>query len=482
MSWRVAATQDLSSPVARGEVLAGPEHDFCVKIDVRGLEPSATYYFGFESGGEMSPVGRTRTLPEGRTDGVRLGVVSCASFGTGFFNAYAHLAERDVDLVVHLGDYIYEDGHEPRVAGRAHHPLSRLVSLRDYRTRHAQYRGDPDLQRLHQQHPVVAVWDDHDIAGNAWSGGAAQHDPAKDGSWSERRAAAVQAYLEWVPVRSPDPDHPDRIYRSFGLGDLAQLVMLDTRLAGRERPARAGERAVATLDEGGRSLLGQEQRAWLQDQLRASSGKWSLLGNQVMMAPLRALQMPPVLRRIVPGLVAGGAGVNSDQWDGYPAERRALFEYLQGQRMADTIVLSGDLHSSWAAELAAQPDEAGTGTDTGAAVGVELVTPSVSAPSFAGAVAPPIPFGKALLRRLIVRQNPHIRFFDLERHGYVVLDLTEDRAQAEWWHVATVAERRRGESLAASWQVRRGTSRLLEAGTPLTPRTHVPAPAPSPSW
>lgn len=461
--------------MARGEVLAGPEHDFCVKVDVRGLEPSATYYFAFESGNESSPVGRTRTLPDGHIDGVRLGVASCASFGTGFFNAYAHLAERDVDLVVHLGDYIYEDGHEPRVAGRAHEPLSRLVSLCDYRTRHAQYRRDPDLQRLHQQHPVVAVWDDHDIAGNAWSGGAAQHDPVRDGSWSERRAAAVQAYLEWVPVRSPDPDHPERIYRTLGLGDLAHLVMLDTRLAGREQPAREGERAVATLDEGGRSLLGEEQRAWLQDQLRASAGRWSLLGNQVMMAPLRALQVPPVLRRILRGLVAGGAGVNSDQWDGYPAERRVLFDFLQGQALADTVVLSGDLHSSWAAELMAEPS--GTGTAAGA-VGVEFVTPSVTAPSFAGGVAPPIPFGHALLRRLVVRQNPHVRFFDLERHGYVVLDLTEERAQAEWWHVATVFERRRAESLAASWQVRRGTSKLFPAKAPLTPRTGAPAPAP----
>ncbi len=463
--------------MARGEALAGPEHDFCVTVDVRGLEPSTTYYFAFGSRNETSPVGRTRTLPQGRIDGVRLGVVSCASFATGFFNAYAHLAERDVDLVVHLGDYVYEDGHEPALPSRVHEPLSRLVSLSDYRTRHAQYRRDPDLQRLHQQHPVITVWDDHDIAGNAWSGGAAQHDPLKDGSWSDRRAAAVQAYLEWVPLRSPDAARPDRIYRTFDLGDLAQLVMLDTRLAGRERPAKAGERAVATLDEGGRSLLGEEQRAWLQYQLRASSDKWSLLGNQVMMAPLRALQMPPVLRRMLRGLVAGGAGVNGDQWDGYPAERRALFDYLQGQELGDTIVLSGDLHSSWAAELMAEPN--GTGAGAGA-VGVEFVTPSVSAPPFASEVAPPIPFGHALLRRLIVRQNPHIRFFDLEHHGYVVLDLTEQRAQAEWWHVATVTERRRGESLAASWQVPRGEAQLVEATTPLPPRRSVPAPAPSP--
>ncbi|HVE47040.1 MAG TPA: alkaline phosphatase D family protein [Acidimicrobiales bacterium] len=469
--WRVATTTDLSAPVAQGESIASPEHDFCVKADVRGLAPWTTYYFGFECGNEVSPVGRTRTAPAGATGNIRLGVVSCASFSRGFFNAYSHLAERDVDLVVHLGDYVYEDGRRPKVAGRAHEPPSRLRSLQDYRTRHAQYRRDPDLQRLHQQHPLVAVWDDHDIVGNAWSGGAAKHDPATDGTWADRRAAAVQAYLEWLPVRLPDPDRPDRIFRTIGLGDLAQLVMLDTRLAGRERPAKAGERAIATLEEGGRSLLGAEQRTWLRQELLAGAGKWSLLGNQVVMAPLRALQLPDLLHRFVPNLVAGGVGVNSDQWDGYPAERRSLFEFLAGEQVADTVVLSGDLHSSWAAELTLQPKEEGE------VVGVELVAPGVTAPSFAAEVTPPVPFGRALLRRLIARQNPHVRYFDLEHHGYLVVDVVEERAQAEWWHVDTVARRRRGERRAARWQVRRGEPKLVPAVAELPPR-QVPHPAP----
>lgn len=347
-----------------------------------------------------------------------------------------------------------------------------MSSLRDYRTRHAQYRRDPDLQRLHQQHPVVAVWDDHDIAGNAWHGGAAEHDPANDGRWSDRRAAAMRAYLEWVPVRLPDPDDPDRIYRTLSLGNLAQLVMLDTRMVGRDRPAKAGERVVTTLAEGGRSLLGQEQRRWLRDELLASAGKWSILGNQVMMAPLRALELPRVLRRCLHGLVAGGAGVNSDQWDGYPAERRDLFECVEREQLVDLIVLSGDLHSSWAAELTPDP------RSDGGVVGVEFVTPSVTAPSFAAGVTPPFPLAGALLRRLVARQNPHVCFFDLEHHGYVVVDIDEERVQADWWHVETVAERRLVEWLGASWQVRRGTPRLVLADSPLAPRQAVPQSAP----
>lgn len=474
LRWRLGRTPDLEVPVARGEALAAPEHDYTVKVDVRGLEPSTTYYFGFESGGHSSPVGRTRTAPRGGAEGVRLGVVSCASWAQGFFNAYGHLAERDVDLVVHLGDYVYEDGRASKVAGRAHEPPSRLRSLGDYRTRHAQYRTDPDLQRLHQQHPVVAVWDDHDIAGNAWRDGAADHDPAEDGPWPDRRAAAVQAFLEWVPVRPPEPARPDRIYRSLRLGDVAQLVMLDTRLVGRERPAKAGERAVATVEQDRRSLLGEEQRAWLRDELRSSAGRWTLLGNQVMMAPLRAVDLPRALHRLVPGLVAGGVGVNTGQWDGYPAERAALFAFLQAEGIADTVVLTGDLHSSWAAELTLEP-KGGAG-----AIGVELVTPSVTSRSFAAEVAPPVPFGRALLRRLIARQNPHMRFLDLEGHGYLVVDVSEERAQAEWWHVDTVAERRRGERRVAGWQVRRGRAELLPARDPLAPRRPVPPPAPAP--
>ncbi|HEX2193177.1 MAG TPA: alkaline phosphatase D family protein [Acidimicrobiales bacterium] len=453
VGWRVGTTPDLSQVVTEGSADAVAERDFTVKVDVGGLEPATTYYYRFETAGRPSPVGRTRTAPTGPTERIRLGVVSCACWPHGFFNAYRHLAERDVDLVLHLGDYIYENGDGWEEVGRVHQPPHRCRTLADYRSRHAQYRTDPDLQELHRRHPMVAVWDDHDVAGNAWRDGAADHDPEEDGEWHQRRAAATRAYLEWLPVRRPDESHPDRIYRSFRLGDLADLTVLDTRLAGRDRPAADGERAVAGIGRE-RSLLGAEQWAWLRDEVGSWSGQWHLLANQVMVAPLRVLDVPPPLRRLVPGLVAGGVGVNAGQWDGYPEERAALFALVEEDGRQDLVVLTGDLHSSWAGELTLNP-----GSDA-VPVGVELVAPSITSRSFAEEVAPPVPGGRAVLRRLVASQNPHFRFFDLEGHGYLIVDLTPERLQAEFWHVRTVAERARGERLLATRVVRHGEARV----------------------
>ena len=468
VGWRVGLAPELDEVVAEGEAEAAAETDFTVKVDVRDLEPSTTYFYRFEAHGRRSPVGRTRTAPVGATDGIRLGLVSCACWPHGFFNAYGHLAEQDVDLVVHVGDYIYENDQPWKDVGRVHQPPGTVSTLADYRARHAQYRTDPDLQRLHQQHPMVAVWDDHDVAGNAWRDGAVDHDPEKDGDWHERRAAAVQAYLEWLPVRSPDPARPNRIYRTIRLGDLAELIALDTRLIGRDRPAQGGTRAVATVLVRDRSLLGDDQREWLREEL-GSPAHWRLIANQVMMAPLRLLDLPKPLRRVVPGLVAGGAGVNAGQWDGYPNERQTLFEHLRREGIGNVVVLTGDLHSSWAAELTLDPRE----TDE-APVGVEFVTPSVTTRSFADGLAPPVPGSRALLRRIIAGQNPHMRFLDLEAHGYVVVDISSERVQADWWHVDTVAERTAGARVVASWIVRDGDPHLSPAPGALAARPPLP--------
>lgn len=472
VGWRVATRPELDQVVSSGEAVAGADADHTVKVDVQGLDPSTTYFYAFEANGHRSPVGRTRTAPRGHTDNLRLAVVSCASWAHGFFNAYRHVAERDVDLVVHVGDYLYENAGAGRRSVRAHVPAHRLRTLGDYRARHAQYRSDPDLQRLHQQHPVVAVWDDHEIAGNTWRDGAADHDPTRDGDWERRRAAAVRAYLEWVPLRLPDPVDRHRIWRSFAFGDLAQLAMLDTRLAGRDRPLARGERAVLTVGDRRRSLLGSAQREWLREELRSSTARWHLVGNQVMMAPLRVLEVPPPLRRLLGGLVAGGVGVNAGQWDGYPEERASLFGFLAEEGIGNVVVLTGDVHSSWAGELTLQPD------DGGGVVGVEFVTPSVTAPSFVRTVAPPLPGVRAVLPRIVARQNPHLRFFDLEGHGYVEVDVDAERVRAEWWHVDGVARRRPGERLVAGWEVRDGAARLHPVQGPLPARRHVPPPAP----
>lgn len=438
VAWQVARDPGMCDVVAAGRAETRAEHDFTVKVDVDGLEPGTTYHYRFEASGEASPVGRTRTAPAGMAAGLRLGLVSCASYSAGYFNAYRNLARRDLDLVVHVGDYLYENYG---VAGRRHvrtyPPGGPATTLDQYRARHALHKADPDLQALHLRHPMVAVWDDHELAGGSWRGGAAGHRPAH-GDWERRRAAAVRAYGEWMPLRLPDPADPNRIHRTVGLGGLADLIMMDTRLAGRDRPA-AGGRAVVAVRDRHRSLLGPDQREWLHGELRSSDARWKLVGNQVMMAPLRVLHAGGI-----------GLGVNSSQWDGYPGERDALFRFLEAEGL-QVVVLSGDLHSSWASDLPC---------------GVEFVTPSVTSPSFARSLIPDLPGAARLATSLLRWQNRHLRLADLEHHGYVVVDVTAARVQADWWHVETVTERTGRERFAGGWLLRHGDTALVRAEGP----------------
>jgi alkaline phosphatase D len=461
--WRVARDEALRDVVAQGTTRATPDGDWTVRTDVRDLEASATYWYGFTAGGVDSPIGRTRTAPTGATARLRLGVTSCASWPAGYFTAYAGLAARDLDAVVHLGDYIYEHTASPqgRAPLRRHDPEGAVRDLAGYRARHAQYRSDADLQTLHAAHPVIAIWDDHDFAGDAWRDGAAAHDDARHGPWPLRRDAAARAYREWLPLRLPDPGEPLRIYRRLTFGDLADLVLLDTRVIGREEPPARGARPVATVPRRDRSLLGDAQRAWLRAELGGSTARWRLLGNQVMLSPLRALDVPgalePLLRPL--GLVAGGIGVNPGQWDSYPGERAALLEFLRAGAIGNVVVLTGDLHSSWAAEVTLDP------RDDGAAPAVEFVTPAVTSDSFAATVFPSVPRAVPLFERLIRWMNPHVRYLDTTAHGYLTVDVVPERLQVDYWHV----DRRRRdarERWGGGWVVPAGEPRLLAASSP----------------
>jgi alkaline phosphatase D len=447
VEWMVATDVGLADPVASGSATAAPDGDHTVHVTVSGLRPATTYWYRFSAAGEHSPVGRTRTLPapDGPTPRLHLGVVCCAHYATGYFNAYARLAERDVDLVVHLGDYIYEAEAKREKWTRSHRPRGRCLTLPDYRARHGQYKSDPDLQRLHARHPMVAVWDDHELAGNAWWDGAAGHDPRSDGDWSRRRAAAVRAYREWMPSRL-DPSDPFRIWRTVRLGTLADLVMLDTRLAGRERPA-AGRRPVVGVHRRERALLDQEQWEWLEKEMAAGTGRWTLLSSQVVVAPIHLLPAGGGVGRRL-GATGGGLIVNPGQWDGYPLERDRLLRLL-AHRRGEVLVLSGDLHSSWVARLAA-------GDGRGEPVAAEFTVPAVSAPTFARALAPKVRGARSVLEWAIHRANPHIAWVDTARHGYVILDVTAERIESQWWHVDRVGKRAEGERLAATWSVSRG--------------------------
>ncbi len=448
--WRIARDPGLREVVAEGRSQARAERDFAVKIDARGLAPATSYWFGFEAAGAASPVGRTRTLGGAGTARLRLAAASCANITQGYFNAYAALARRDdLDFVLHLGDYLYEYANgtygDGSALGRVPEPDRELVTLAEYRARHAQYRSDPDLQALHARHPMIAVWDDHEIANDTWQGGAQNHQPESEGAWRVRRAAAVRAYREWMPVREtgmPEPDDEQRLWRAFRIGDLADLLMLDTRLAGRARQVAATDAALA---DPGRALLGAEQERWLMERLSRSADEgaaWRLLGQQVLLGQVRT---------------AEGQIRNPDAWDGYPAARARLLGHLGAARIPNVVVLTGDVHSSWAMELATDPFDASAydpATGRGA-LAVELVTPAISS-------SPP---GKdpadAAARAAEYRARlPHLRYLDMWHRGYVLLDVDRERARAEWWHADGVDRRGLGEHLAAAFEVRAGASRL----------------------
>jgi alkaline phosphatase D len=365
-------------------------------------------------------VGRTRTLAPD-AERLRLGVVSCARFASGAFGAYRALAGRDVDLVVHVGDYIYEDG---QAGVRPHVPAHRCTTLADYRARYAQHRADPDLQALHAAHPMVAVWDDHEVAGNAWSGGATSHSDSRDGPWATRLRVAGQAHEEWVPGRTSTGDDGRRkAWRALDLGGLAELVVLDTRTWARDRQPKT----AAELDDAAdpRTMLGADQAAFVADRLGRDDRKpWVFLANQVMLHPLPLPVPSSSLETAVTKagfIVDGGHAVNPDQWDGYGTAREELLHAVGGR--GGVVALTGDVHSSWAWE--------GPANDGGDPVMVELVTPSITSESFASRIPAPSTIIEVGLRATL----HDLSYVEITSHGYVLVDCTQDRIQAEWWFV-----------------------------------------------
>lgn len=458
--WLVARDAALTTPVAHGDAVASASRDFTVKVDAAGLAPGTSYYYAFEALGGGSPIGRTRTLPTGSPDRLRLAVCSCSNLPYGFFNPYARIARRaDLDLVLHLGDYIYEYANgtygDGTALGRIPEPNREIVSLSDYRTRHAQYKRDADLQEVHRQHPFAAVWDDHESANNAWKDGAQNHQPW-EGDWQERRSNAVRAYLEWMPIREVPGDGEDRIYRGFRFGDLADLSMLDTRLLRDRQVREEGDRAA--LDDAARTLLGREQERWLLERLSQSRRErvaWRILGQQVMMAPLRD---------------EDGNIYNPDSWDGYGHSRRTLLRHLERNRIDDTIVLSGDVHASWANDLPLDPFSPGRYDPTTGrgSLAVECIVPGVSSPGMRD------PVRAEEQARSAEERHPHVKWVDLLHRGYALLDLDRERAQCEWYFVDTVAERQHHESFARAFRTLRGRNHLEPTASPSPPVIGAP--------
>lgn len=463
VSWLVASDRSLRTVIARGVARTGAERDFTVKVDVGGLEPGTTYYYQFSVPAGRSPVGRTKTAPAGALDRLRLAVVSCANLPFGFFNVYGRIAERpDLDAVLHLGDYIYEYANGEYGDGsrfnRVPDPDKEVVALDEYRTRHAQYKLDPDLQEAHRQHPFILIWDDHEFANNTWRGGAANHNPERgEGDWNARRDAAVQAYFEWLPVREPDAGR-QRIYRTLQFGELADLIVLDTRLVGRDERS-LDRNDIAAIESPSRSLIGSAQEAWLAGELAESvraGRQWQLIGQQVMFAPQAAPGQP---------------SPNTDSWDGYRAARERVFDLIERSRTRNLAVFTGDVHSSWAYDLPRRPyDDYSAETGRGS-LGVELVGTSITSPSNIGAG----PDGERQLASMRAAR-PHLHYVDGRYRGYIVADITRGHLQADYFAVKTVEERVKDERFVTGFVCEAGGRHLVRTGAPAVPKT-APDPA-----
>ena len=466
LAWEISEDESFARIAARGEAQASPVSDFCVKVDARGLQPGRVYFYRFLAGSGPSLVGRTRTAPS-RAESLSVGLVSCANYAFGYFHAYGHMAARDdIDLVLHTGDYIYEYGLDdyPRtelaVPGRAFDPDHEIVTLGDYYRRYQQYHTDPNLLALRAAKPISATWDDHEIANDATSTGAQNHQRT-EGEYVDRVAAASKAYFDWMPIRRPD-ETKARLYRALDWGDLARIVLLDTRYIGRVRQLdyRRGlglrllsdgagtEAAVeefrAQLRDPNRTLLGAEQEAWVADTFAQSKQRgqtWQVVAQQIAMgeqlvgAGAAAMVSPEAhsnVRRYV--TVAERLGRmrmpwNLDAWDGYPAARERFLQTCTAHAN-NAVILGGDSHNTWVNNLASPED-------VSRMAAIEFAGASVTSPGLEQAIAAGAPGAREAMMR---SANPHLAWCDVTNRGYGALKFTRGACEAEWVAFANVRE------------------------------------------
>ncbi|HEY0651425.1 alkaline phosphatase D family protein, partial [Phenylobacterium sp.] len=472
-----------------GSGTTGPARDYTIKVDATGLDAGRAYTFEFEVAGVKSPMGRTRTLPSGKAEDVVLAIASCSLYPNGYFTAYQAIADLPrVDAVLHLGDYIYEYGGPKSygmdsvvAAERPHDPPREIVSLADYRRRHAQYKSDPQLQAAHAKAPWIVVWDDHETANDSFLTGAENHTPGKEGDWTARKAAALKAYFEWMPIREPAGGGlAEAAIRSFDFGDLASLIMIETRLTARDQqvsldgdaPEVDGKRDLtklkAKLADPNRRMMGQKQEAWVAGELARSvkaGHAWQVIGNEVIMArvmfPSPKKELTAEQYAAIPASAqnrvrryetahALGLPAGLDMWDGYPHDRERLFGLFRNAG-ARPIVLTGDSHSFWANEL---HDEAGR------RVACEFGTTGITSPG-AGELSPGINAGD-----LIAKANKDVVFNDQMSKGYLLLTLTRTEARADMIAVSTITSKTFETKVVKSFKAApdgKGVSALSEA-------------------
>jgi alkaline phosphatase D len=451
VEWQVAGDGGFHRILREGTTRAIATHDHTVKVDVQGLDPASTYHYRFRALNEISPPGTTKTAGDRGSDApVRFGLVSCSNFEGGYFAAYGHLADRDdLDFVVHMGDYIYEygpGGYGPgEEIGRVHEPDHEIVSLADYRIRHAQYKTDPDLQALHAAFPVISAWDDHEVTNDTWREGAENHQE-DEGNFGTRQDRAYRAYFEWMPIRLPARQKaPTRIYRSFRFGRMADLHMLDTR---QYRDEQVSNQADSARNDPERTITGEAQMRWLKKGLSSEQARWHLVGNQLMITPWRVAPTIPF---------------NIDAWDGYTADRSELLQHVADKEIANVVFLTGDIHTSWANEV---PIEENTYPAT-EPVAVELVGPSITSDNLDEITGSPPRTTSIPAEAGIMAENPWVKDVELDSHGYTVAEANKDRLQMDWYFISDRTDPKATQEHSHSWQIQSGSPRLSEADGPI---------------
>lgn len=482
--WDVASDPDFNTIIAAGSVSAQASRDYCVKVIAENLAAGKDYFYRFRASQAVSQIGRTRTLPEGRTDQLRFAVVSCSNWQHGYFNTYDAIAKQaetqPYDALIHLGDYYYEYGalETPRLPDRIHEPGHEIIELNDYRQRHAQYRTDAALQAATAKMPLIAVWDDHETTNDSWTGGAENHQPGQEGDWAERQQAALRAYYEWMPIREPKPGRVrSDIYRNFRFGDLANLTCVETRLTARAEPIIVEAYIDEISSEGGadkfrqdvlyapdREMFGADQQDFIINAMRQSKDEgvaWRLLANQVIMGRLLTPDFTPyidesAIKRIEkdwPGvrdfvtLSKYNMPVYPDSWDGYPVARENFYAALDEAELNDMLVLTGDAHEFWLNDLT---------SESGTKLGMEVVTSSVSSQTLTAYLGDATPDHNLLL----TQENPDARYYNATRSGFIDLTLTPKAATVRMLNVDTVLSRDYVLSETAQFTIRKSGNSL----------------------
>lgn len=488
VEWELASDPRFARVVRGGRVATGPERDFTVKVIAEGLEAGGRYFYRFKAAGVTSPIGQTRTLPVGQLERLGIALASCSNFAFGYFNAYDAIArDASVDFVLHTGDYIYEYGADgwggdvARKIGRVHEPANEIVSLFDYRTRHAQYKTDAGSQAMHAAKPLLACWDDHESANNPWTGGAQNHQPDKEGDWVDRRAASIQAYFEWMPVREPGLGRTRmQFWRTWVFGDLATLSTLETRHTARARQidydpyrktitsfAAAHKMERDTFGAAGRTMLARELEAeltsaWTQSKLK--NQPWRLIGNPM---PIARTRVPDVVGLgLIPDPASQAEPLSAavdmawkgkwnlpfypDTWDGYEWARERLYSQAREAGVDDLVFLTGDSHSFWANRLA---------NAAGQPMGLELGTSGITSPGdFIESGFDPLTAAK--LDAAFAEHNPEVIWTDNLHQGYVRVVLTPNEGRASFVAMSNIRSQRYTAQTVSDWRIVRGAAGL----------------------